>query len=68
MKGWIFAIIGILTAVSVAYEGAGYQAATSSEKQEKVQNIRNKIIWGGGIFVAVWFVTYVVDKFKVVNP
>ena len=62
VKGWFFALIGIVTLVVVIKNAFAYQAGDSSEKQDSLRNIRRAIIMGGGIFVLAWFATYVINK------
>jgi hypothetical protein len=62
VKGWFFALIGVVTLVVIVKNAFVYQAGDSAEKQEAIKNIRRAIIMGGGIFVLAWFATYVIDK------
>ena len=39
IKGWIFALIGVVTVVIVVKNAFAYQAGDSAEKQEAARNI-----------------------------
>ena len=62
VKGWFFALIGVVTLIVVIKNAFAYQAGDSAEKQDALRNIRRTIIMGGGIFVLAWFATYVIEK------
>ena len=62
VKGWFFALIGVVTLVVIIKNAFAYQAGDSAEKQDALRNIRRTIIMGGGIFVLSWFATYVIEK------
>jgi len=62
VKGWFFALIGVVTLVVIIKNAFAYQAGDSAEKQDALRNIRRTIIMGGGIFVLAWFATYVIEK------
>ena len=66
IKGWIFALIGIVTLVVVVKNAFAYQAGDSAEKQDSIRSIRKALIMGGGIFVLAWFATYVIGKMSAV--
>jgi len=66
IKGWIFALIGIVTLVVVVKNAFAYQAGDSAEKQDSIRSIRKALIMGGGIFVLAWFATYVISKMSAV--
>jgi len=66
VKGWFFALIGVVTLVVIVKNAFAYQAGDSAEKQEALKNIRRTIIMGGGIFVLAWFATYVIDRMSAV--
>ena len=62
IKGWIFALIGVVTVVIVVKNAFAYQAGDSSEKQEAARNIKRTLIMGGGIFFLAWFANWVINK------
>ena len=62
VKGWFFALIGIVTLVVVVKNAFAYQAGDSAEKQDAVRSIKKAIVMGGGIFILSWFATYVITK------
>ena len=62
VKGWFFALIGIVTLVVVVKNAFAYQAGDSAEKQDAIRSIKKSIIMGGGIFILSWFATYVITK------
>ena len=62
VKGWFFALIGIVTLVVVVKNAFAYQAGDSAEKQDAIRSIKKAIIMGGGIFILSWFATYVITK------
>jgi len=66
VKGWFFALIGVVTLVVIIKNAFAYQAGDSAEKQDALRNIRRTIIMGGGIFVLAWFATYVIDRMAAV--
>jgi len=66
VKGWFFALIGVVTLIVVIKNAFAYQAGDSAEKQDALRNIRRTIIMGGGIFVLAWFATYVIDRMSAV--
>ena len=66
IKGWIFALIGIVTLVVVVKNAFAYQAGDSAEKQDSIRSIRKALIMGGGIFVLAWFASYVISKMSAV--
>lgn len=63
-KGWIFAIIGAVTAVIVAKQGIQYQQGGADEKAQATKDIRKTIMMGGGIFMLVWLAGYVIQKMQ----
>ena len=67
VKGWFFALIGIVTLVVVVKNAFAYQAGDSGEKQDAIRGIRKAIIMGGGIFILSWFATYVNNKMSSVS-
>ena len=67
VKGWFFALIGIVTLVVVVKEAFAYQAGDSAEKQDALRSIRKAIIMGAGIFILSWFATYVITKMSSVS-
>jgi len=62
IKGWIFALIGVVTVVIVVKNAFAYQAGDSAEKQEAARNIKKTLIMGGGIFFLAWFANWVITK------
>ena len=62
VKGWFFALIGIVTLVVVVKNAFAYQAGDSAEKQDSLRSIKKAIVMGGGIFILSWFATYVITK------
>ena len=62
VKGWFFALIGIVTLVVVVKNAFAYQAGDSAEKQDALRSIKKAIVMGGGIFILSWFATYVITK------
>ena len=42
IKGWIFALIGVVTVVIVVKNAFTYQAGDSAEKQEAARNIKRR--------------------------
>lgn len=67
IKGWFFALIGIVTIVVVVKNAFAYQAGDSAEKQDAIRSIRKAIIMGAGIFILSWFATYVITKMSSVS-
>ena len=67
VKGWFFALIGIVTLVVVVKNAFAYQAGDSAEKQDAVRSIKKAIVMGGGIFILSWFATYVITKMSSVS-
>jgi len=67
VKGWFFALIGIVTLVVVVKNAFAYQAGDSAEKQDAIRSIKKAIIMGGGIFILAWFATYVITKMSAVS-
>ncbi|MCL4377477.1 MAG: hypothetical protein M1479_08755 [Actinobacteria bacterium] len=67
VKGWFFALIGIVTLVVVVKNAFAYQAGDSAEKQDALRSIKKAIIMGGGIFILSWFATYVITKMSSVS-
>ena len=67
VKGWFFALIGIVTLVVVVKNAFAYQAGDSAEKQDAIRSIKKAIIMGGGIFILSWFATYVITKMSAVS-
>ena len=67
VKGWFFALIGIVTLVVVVKDAFAYQAGDSAEKQDALRSIKKAIIMGGGIFILSWFATYVITKISSVS-
>jgi hypothetical protein len=67
VKGWFFALIGIVTLVVVVKNAFAYQAGDSAEKQDALRNIKRAITMGGGIFILSWFATYVINKMSSVH-
>ncbi len=62
VKGWFFALVGVVTLIVVVKNAFAYQAGDSVEKQEAIKNIKKTILMGGGIFVLSWFATYVIER------
>jgi hypothetical protein len=67
VKGWFFALIGIVTLVVVVKDAFAYQAGDSAEKQDALRSIKKAIIMGAGIFILSWFATYVINKMSSVH-
>ncbi|MHB8280967.1 MAG: hypothetical protein ACYDIA_25515 [Candidatus Humimicrobiaceae bacterium] len=67
VKGWFFALIGIVTLVVVVKNAFAYQAGDSAEKQDALRSIKKAIVMGGGIFILSWFATYVITKMSSVS-
>ncbi|MHB8276170.1 MAG: hypothetical protein ACYDIA_00745 [Candidatus Humimicrobiaceae bacterium] len=67
VKGWFFALIGIVTLVVVVKNAFAYQAGDSAEKQDAMRSIKKAIVMGGGIFILSWFATYVITKMSSVS-
>jgi len=67
VKGWFFALIGIVTLVVVVKDAFAYQAGDSAEKQDALRSIKKAIIMGAGIFILSWFATYVITKISSVS-
>jgi len=67
VKGWFFALIGIVTLVVVVKNAFAYQAGDSAEKQDSLRSIKKAIVMGGGIFILSWFATYVITKMSSVS-
>lgn len=64
VKGWMFALIGIVTAVIVVKHGFEYQSGGAMEKEQAAKDIRKTLVMGGGIFFLAWFAAYVVTKMQ----
>ena len=64
VKGWGLLLIGIVTAVRVVKEGIAYQQGDGGAKRQAIENIKHSVYMGGGIFIIVWFVGYVVGIMK----
>jgi Ca2+/Na+ antiporter len=62
VKGWLFALVGIITVVVIIIQGIKYQSGDSAEKQEAIRHIRNSIMMGGGVFFLVWLATFIIDR------
>jgi len=62
VKGWLFALIGVVTMVVVVINVFKYQAGDAGEKQDAWRHIRNALIMGAGIFVLAWFAEYVIGR------
>lgn len=64
LQGWILLLVGAITTVRIAKEGISYQQGGVSEKANAMSNIKSTLYMGGGIFLLVWFATYVIAKMK----
>lgn len=62
VKGWFFAIIGVLTVLVVIIQVFKYQTGDAGEKHDATRRIKSVIIFGAGVYVLAWFAEYVVGK------
>jgi hypothetical protein len=66
-KGWLYALIGIVTVIVIIIHALKYQGGDSAEKQDAIRQIRNTIIMGGAVFFLVWIATYVIERLAAVG-
>jgi len=61
VKVWLLTLIGVVTVVVIIISAIKYQAGDQSEKADEARKIRNSILMGAGIFLLVWFATWVIN-------
>ena len=62
LKTWGFAILLGVTLVKIVMEGIKYQQGDGRVKHEAMDNIKQAIYMGGGLYALVWFAEYVIGK------